>query len=332
VSGTRRARATLLRLLPPFAAAAIALAFAGAGVWRTEAQDGGPRMTLAVTGAGVVCDAPGEPPACTVPAGVDVTISIGLVAPPAEGYVAFQTELFYDTFVYLPGAVDGEVVWPDSAAPVRAPALPAGTERMVAHGDISGVKLPFVVSDHAGPLVELDARCPAPFASATLAVLPYDFGSRPLGAGLRAAGPGGGAGPLVPVKGAGTALLDLDGDTSPEEAPVAAALAIECAGAGPTPTRTATFSPTPTSTLTRTPTPTRTATATPSPTPEAPAGDASCDRRVTAIDAALILQQDAGLLPAVPCAGPADVNRDGRINSIDASLVLQLVAGLLEAL
>ncbi len=75
-----------------------------------------------------------------------------------------------------------------------------------------------------------------------------------------------------------------------------------------------------------TPTPTRS----PTPTPQRVRGDASCDGAVNSIDAALILQRTAGLLPNVPCPQNADVNDDGQINSIDASLVLQYAAGLLD--
>ncbi len=61
-------------------------------------------------------------------------------------------------------------------------------------------------------------------------------------------------------------------------------------------------------------------------------GDASCDGEVSAVDAALILQLDAGLIDSVPCPENADVNNDGQINAIDAALILQYVAGLLDEL
>jgi hypothetical protein len=77
------------------------------------------------------------------------------------------------------------------------------------------------------------------------------------------------------------------------------------------------------------PTPTRTAPPAATPTPQGTLGDASCDGRVNSIDAALILQETAGLLSNAPCQRSADVNHDGQINSIDASLVLQYAAGLI---
>jgi subtilisin family serine protease len=113
---------------------------------------------------------------------------------------------------------------------------------------------------------------------------------------------------------------------------LAAAQQAGCGGAGPTATPTATATPTSTSTPTPTATATSTATPTRTPTPAGLAGDASCDRRVNSLDAALILQRDAGLLAALPCAGNGDVNEDGRVNSLDATLVLQYGAGLLDHL
>ncbi len=66
--------------------------------------------------------------------------------------------------------------------------------------------------------------------------------------------------------------------------------------------------------------------------PPAARGDANCYGGVDAIDAALVLQMTAGLLPAVGCPAAADADGDGDIDAIDAALVLQFVAGLLAAL
>ena len=66
------------------------------------------------------------------------------------------------------------------------------------------------------------------------------------------------------------------------------------------------------------------------PTAAPPGGDANCDGSVNAIDAALILQLGAALVPGVPCPSEADVSGDGEINAVDAALVLQIVAGLIE--
>jgi plastocyanin len=90
----------------------------------------------------------------------------------------------------------------------------------------------------------------------------------------------------------------------------------------PTATPTATLSGvTPSATVTRTPT------RTPTPTPAGLAGDANKDGRVNAIDAALVLQYSAGLIPTI---NPnADVNHSGQTNAIDAAVILQYAAGLI---
>ena len=61
-------------------------------------------------------------------------------------------------------------------------------------------------------------------------------------------------------------------------------------------------------------------------------GDASCDGTVNSIDAAVVLQYSAGLLPSLGCAENADVNVDGQANSLDAALILQFGAGLISNL
>ncbi len=61
-------------------------------------------------------------------------------------------------------------------------------------------------------------------------------------------------------------------------------------------------------------------------------GDANCNGTVNPIDAALILQINAGLLNALSCADNADVNRDGSIDPVDAALILQFSARLLGSL
>jgi hypothetical protein len=61
-------------------------------------------------------------------------------------------------------------------------------------------------------------------------------------------------------------------------------------------------------------------------------GDVDCDGRVSAIDAAFVLQLIAALIDNVPCPNNIDVNDDGSIDPVDAALILQYIAGLILAL
>ena len=61
-------------------------------------------------------------------------------------------------------------------------------------------------------------------------------------------------------------------------------------------------------------------------------GDVNCDGTANSIDAALILQFDAGLIPSLACVQDADVNEDGFINAIDAALLIQFCVCPLESL
>jgi hypothetical protein len=61
-------------------------------------------------------------------------------------------------------------------------------------------------------------------------------------------------------------------------------------------------------------------------------GDVSCDGRTNSVDAALILQYDAGLTTSFRCPEGADVNADGSVNGVDAAVVLRLEAGLIDRL
>lgn len=61
-------------------------------------------------------------------------------------------------------------------------------------------------------------------------------------------------------------------------------------------------------------------------------GDVNCDGQANAIDAALVLQFDAHLIPELGCREVADVNEDGAVNSVDALLMLQFGVWPLELL
>ncbi|MDP3769023.1 MAG: dockerin type I repeat-containing protein, partial [Dehalococcoidia bacterium] len=84
--------------------------------------------------------------------------------------------------------------------------------------------------------------------------------------------------------------------------------------------------PTPTATSTPTNTPTPTA------TPEKAAGDVNDDGQVTSVDAALVLQLAAGLVPSLPNEPSGDVDLNGSLTAVDAALILQFVAGLIPGL
>ncbi|MCH8995422.1 MAG: hypothetical protein IH959_10755 [Chloroflexi bacterium] len=66
--------------------------------------------------------------------------------------------------------------------------------------------------------------------------------------------------------------------------------------------------------------------------PTEPNGDVNCDQATNSIDAALVLQFDAGLIDWLSCGQNADVNGDGVANSMDADLILQFDAGLIHRL
>lgn len=103
-----------------------------------------------------------------------------------------------------------------------------------------------------------------------------------------------------------------------------------CATATPTITNTGT----PTNTFTPAP---PTATFTPAlPTATVAAakacGDVNDSGSVNSVDAQLVLQLKAALIPSLINPASADVNGDGNITAVDAALILQLEAGLINAL
>lgn len=122
---------------------------------------------------------------------------------------------------------------------------------------------------------------------------------------------------------------------TPTPAGVATATPTPCGAIGaictPTPTPCGPIGAicTPTPTATRTPAQPD-VTATPTRTPRPHNGDANKDGGTNAVDAALVLQFSAGLIPSTNAS--ADVNEDGATNSIDAALILQFVAGIIDGL
>ena len=63
------------------------------------------------------------------------------------------------------------------------------------------------------------------------------------------------------------------------------------------------------------------------PVPRGP-GDVNCDREIDSVDAALVLQFNAGLITSVACPRVADVNQDDKVDSRDAAIILQIEAAL----
>lgn len=57
-------------------------------------------------------------------------------------------------------------------------------------------------------------------------------------------------------------------------------------------------------------------------------GDANCDGVMDALDVALILQLDAGLIDTLDCKAAADVDYNSTYNVIDASFILRRIAGV----
>jgi hypothetical protein len=139
-----------------------------------------------------------------------------------------------------------------------------------------------------------------------------------------------GSGTLSLVHGDGITDLVDSTYTSHDEAvePAVETLTITCGAGGPTNTPGPSNTPGgPTSTPTRTPGP-----VTPTPTRAATAcGDVNGNGSINPVDALLILQLSAGLIPSLMNAASADVNHNGTINAIDATLILQEAAGIIPA-
>ncbi|MCI0856283.1 MAG: hypothetical protein J4N98_06310 [Chloroflexi bacterium] len=66
--------------------------------------------------------------------------------------------------------------------------------------------------------------------------------------------------------------------------------------------------------------------------PSGLAGDANLDNAVDALDAALTLTLNAGLIGSVPSPENADVDENGSVDALDSALIMELEAGLLDVL
>ncbi|MEX2158635.1 MAG: dockerin type I domain-containing protein [Dehalococcoidia bacterium] len=61
-------------------------------------------------------------------------------------------------------------------------------------------------------------------------------------------------------------------------------------------------------------------------------GDVNCNGSPGPVDAGLILQYIAGMLPTLDCQRAADVNGDGRTDTVDVTMLLQYVADIIPSL
>ncbi len=57
--------------------------------------------------------------------------------------------------------------------------------------------------------------------------------------------------------------------------------------------------------------------------------DVNCDGSSTTVDALLVLQLIAGLVPSLQCQEAGDANGDGSVSALDAAIILQFDAGLI---
>ena len=326
-------------------------------------------MSLAVEGDTVVCNHPDTPTTCTAPfvpgnekAG-QFAITVNASVIPQGGYSGFGTEVVFGGLAYNSTDCEDEVVWPDEGAGACLKSIGASGQAQLGAG--TALIPPFPKSNFVGTLVRLEAHCPAvdTFEVVLTAYAPSAaFGATYIDTQATS----------VSVKVQGTRNLDLDGDGALDDDDprgsgefidysIADALVIACGGgatptagpsptpcpAGPCPTATATLTPpvtvtpappTPTGAVpSGTLTPTLTGapvvgTATPPPPSRVNAGDVSCDGSVDSTDAFFVLQLDAQLIEALPCAEAGNVNEDGVVNVLDAQLILQFDAGLIESL
>jgi len=136
-----------------------------------------PEMALNVKSPAGQCDHPTRPTKCTLPVGTTFALSIVASRPPAEGYIGFQTQLFFGApLSYKPTPLKvEEVVWPEAfAGAIRVIELFPVSH--VFHGSLSGGP----VSHHAGNIVDLAMSCTTA-GTANLRLLPFDDMTSPDG-------------------------------------------------------------------------------------------------------------------------------------------------------
>ena len=222
----------------PLALAMLALVFILAQQLSATASEAAATMSLEVSGQAVICDAPDSPAECSVDGGEEFTVAVSVDNMPADssGYVGFQTLLYYGELTYNPNPnIANEVVWPDSALPLRSPNSPGGLEGIVGHGSVTSQTPPLEVSPYVGNVMQLRLVCSETQGSFQLVLIGYDSTEQPLGSGFRLSEADGGV--TVAAKVRGQAVLDLDGDpfTDAQTVDAAATVQINCIGPTPTP-------------------------------------------------------------------------------------------------
>jgi len=264
------------RAVWPALAALVALAFTITFVVReldlTSARTADAIMSMAVTEGGTCFNQS----KCAVPLGGEFTITISADVPPAERYVAWQTELDYSELVtnggsYQPRLLASDEIVFSPLLAIRIPGSPGGDEGLVSHADVTQLPVP-TETDYSGPLVELDFTCSGADSTNVLQLVPYS----PFNYNGTAFRPESLGGPFIPAKATGLTVHCGEPPPTPTACPDDK---VPAGGGGcGTPTSTATSTDTPTATPTPCPgdkvpldagcgtaTPTATATATPDP-------------------------------------------------------------------
>ena len=186
------------------------------------------RMKLVLSPGSGPCDDPSNPTSCAVPVGNTFGLSIVLEGVPAEGYVAFQSQVYFGGLPYHQAASpEDEVTWPEAVLRVQY-----ASEFSAAHGGMSSYIPPFPASRYEGTLVEMSMSCPPQPETFELALVAYYVGYpgySPLGSAIILAHPDHAFGDTVSIITSGRADLDLYGHGEPEtDLRIADTLQIHC--------------------------------------------------------------------------------------------------------
>ena len=222
----------------PVAVAIAALVFILAQQLSATASEAASTMSLEVSGNAVNCDAPDSPSECSVEGGEEFTVAVAVDNIPAEssGYIGFQSLLYYGELTYNPNAdIANEIVWPDSALPLRSPDNPGGLEGIIGHASVTSQTPPLEVSTYVGNVMQLRLVCSETQESFQLVLIGYDSAELPLGSGFRLSEADGGMTVAAKVRGQAVLVLDGNPETDAQTVDVAATVQINCIGPTPTP-------------------------------------------------------------------------------------------------